>query len=71
VHGIYYVASGTAGTIVLKNGGASGTAQLEISTPALATWTGYVPIPGEGMLFRDDIYVDVSNASSVTVLYTT
>lgn len=70
VHGVYYLASGTAGVIELKNS-STGDTLLAIDTPALATWTCFVPVAGNGVLFKDGIYVETGAATAVTVIYTT
>ena len=65
---IYYVASGTAGSIVLKDGGSSGTTLMTIATPASATATEVVYIPEGGVRFRTDVHATLPNVPSVTVL---
>ena len=64
------VISYTAGTgsVVLKDGGSGGTAKITINTPAVAEIFN-VLIPGEGVRFTTDVYVDVTNVSGVTVFY--
>ena len=57
-----------AGTLLLKDGGSGGTTKIEINTPALAEIFN-VAIPAEGVLFETDVYVDVTNVSSITVFY--
>ena len=48
----------------------AGAAELiKIDTPASATHTGYLLFPGEGVLFRADPYVTITNATSVTFFY--
>ena len=69
VMGIYYVAGASAGTIDFKNGGSGGTTIFTIATPAGATLTGYILIPQDGVTFSSDIYVTITNATSVTVFY--
>lgn len=58
----------SAGSVVLKDGGASGTAKVTINTPAVAEIFNIL-IPAEGVLFETDVYVDVTNVSSVTAFY--
>jgi hypothetical protein len=60
--------SASAGSVVLKDGGSSGTTKVEINPPALAEIFN-VAIPAEGVLFETDVYVDVTNVSSITVFY--
>lgn len=57
----------TGGTVVVKDGGASGTTVFSFTAPAAA---GVVPvmIPGEGILCRTDIHVTVTDATA-TVFY--
>ena len=57
----------TGGTVVVKDGGASGTTVFSFTAPAAA---GVVPvmIPGEGILCRTDIHVTLADATA-TVFY--
>ena len=66
---IYYVASGTAGSIVLKDGGSSGTTLMTIATPASATATEVVYIPEGGVRFRTDVHATLTNVTYVTVFH--
>jgi len=58
----------TAGSVVLKDGGVSGASKLTINTPGVAEIFNIL-IPGEGVLFENTIYLDVTNVSSVTVFH--
>ena len=69
VRGIYLVDSGTAGSVVLKDGGASGTTLLSIATPASATGTESIDIPGDGILFETDVHATMTNLASLTVFF--
>jgi hypothetical protein len=69
VKSIYIVPSGTAGSVVFKDGGASGTTRLTLNTVASATQPTYMLLPGEGILFTTSIYVDVTSIGSVMVFY--
>lgn len=60
---------GSAGAVVLKDGGASGTTRLEVNVASGATSPFPVVVPGEGILFDTDVYVDVTTVASVTVFY--
>lgn len=66
--GVVLTSSATAGSIVFKDGGASGTVRLTLNTPASAGFHDIV-IPSEGVLFSSDIYVDLTNVTSVTIFY--
>lgn len=67
VKGIWVVQSGTAGSVVLKDGGSGGTTLLNIAVPA--SFAGNVYIPNDGILFESSVYLDLTNSSSVTVFY--
>lgn len=60
---------GSAGAVVVKDGGASGTTRLAINVASGATSPFPVVVPGEGILFSTDVYVDVTTVASVTVFY--
>lgn len=66
--GFVLTSSATAGSVVFKDGGASGTVCLTLNTPASAGFHE-VLIPGEGILFSSDIYVALTNVTSVTIFY--
>ena len=68
VKGILLTTTGTAGSVVLKDGGASGTARLTLNTPAVAEMFNAL-LPAEGIRFYTDVYVDVTDVASVTVFY--
>jgi len=69
IKSIYIVPSGSAGSVVFKDGGASGTTRLTVNTVASATQPTYMLMPGEGVLFSTNIYVDVTSIGSVMVFY--
>ena len=69
VVGIYYVASGTAGFVTIKDGGSSGTQLLKIATPASATATQYIPLSGSPIRCETSAYATLSNVTSCTVVY--
>ena len=68
---IYYILGGSAGSIELKDGGASGESKLTLNTPATATGeaSGSLSIPDEGMRFETDVYVDVTNVTHLTIFH--
>ena len=68
IKGVLITTTTSAGSVVLKDGGASGTARLTINTPAVAEIFNAL-LPAEGIRFGTDVYVDVTNVSSVTVFY--
>ena len=68
IKAITITTTSSAGSIVLKDGGSSGTAKITINTPAVAEIFN-VLIPGEGVRFYTDVYVDVTNVDGVTVFF--
>lgn len=69
VKAVYIVPSGTAGSVVLRNGGASGTTIATFNTVASATQPTYILLPGEGLLFGSDVHGTVTSVGSVTLFY--
>lgn len=68
--GVYFTNTATASTLVLKDGGSSGTARLSLVTPASAGSQDLI-IPDMGILFEDGIYITFGSAelTSVTLLF--
>lgn len=68
--GVYFTNTATASSVVLKDGGASGTARLSLLTPASAGSQDLM-IPDMGLLFEDGIYITFGSAdvTSVTLLF--
>ena len=59
-----------AGTLLLKDGGSSGTTLIEIDIPSNSNPNSfYVAIPQEGVLFETDVYATLTSIASVTVFY--
>ena len=69
VTSIQAVCSGTAGSIILKDNGTSGTALVSVATPALATATVSVDFADMGLRFPTDCFATLADVTSVTVLY--
>ena len=60
----------SAGTLILKDGGSSGTNRLEVDIPANSNPNSfYTLIPGEGIRFSTDVYATLTGIASVTVYY--
>jgi hypothetical protein len=58
------------GTLLLRNGGASGPVVIEVDIPANSNPNSfYILVPGEGVLCSTDIYASITNLASVTVFY--
>lgn len=72
--GVVMEGAATAGTVVLKDGGASGTAKLTLATPAGAGILTQVPVPvvpgqADGIVCATDLHVTISTTVRVTVFY--
>lgn len=68
VLGVYARSAGTAGTVVLKDGGSGGTTILSLNTPA-AVGGHYHQIPGGGLSFGTDLHATLTTADACTVYY--
>tara|TARA_B100000902_G_C27291905_1_gene907645 strand:- start:270 stop:551 length:282 start_codon:yes stop_codon:yes gene_type:complete len=68
---LYYIYGTGAGSIVLKDGGATGDTLLTMTIPTTATGeaSGSITIPEGGIKFNTNVYVDVTSVSSVTVFH--
>ena len=66
LRGVWGVPAATAGTLIFKDGGSSGTTILTINTPATVAGACYHDIPGDGIAFGTDLYVAVTTATFVT-----
>jgi hypothetical protein len=67
---IYAVNGASAGSVVIREGGASGAILITVNTPAAAA-TGYtmIPLPGEGILCESALHGTVTNTASITLIY--
>jgi hypothetical protein len=67
---IYAINGGTAGSVVIREGGASGKILATINTAANNT-AGYtiIPMPGEGILCDSNLHGTVTNTTSMTLIY--
>lgn len=69
VKAVYIVPSGTAGSVVLKDGGSGGSTVVTLNTVASATQPTYMILPGEGLLFSTSVYATLTSVGSVTLFY--
>ena len=69
VKAVLMMPSATAGTLILKDGGSSGTVVATFNTPASVAGPVYVLLPGEGLLFQTAVYGTVSNVGFSTIFY--
>lgn len=58
------VSYASGGTVVLKDGGASGTTRFSFTAPATAG-SEHILFPGEGIKFNTDVYAALSSATIV------
>ena len=66
--GVLVTPGSTAGTVVVRDGGASGTTIF--STATLASGTPFsMLIPGEGVLCLTDIHVTITGTATTAVVY--
>jgi hypothetical protein len=66
--GVYFASTDTAGSVVVRTGGASGPIRLQLASPA-AAGTNDLIIPDNGILCEDGAHVTLSNVTSITLLY--
>ena len=66
---ISYRGNAQDGYVRLRNGGSSGPIFCELDVGTSDSFTIYVLLPGEGILYPNGIYVDLSNVSACTVFY--
>lgn len=67
--GLYVANAASAGSVVLKDGGASGTTKFTMQTAASAADSVFVPFPGGGLVFSTDMHATITNAAGVTAIY--
>ena len=64
-----YRGAGADGFVKLRNGGSNGPVLCELDVGVSDSFTIYVLIPGQGVLFSDGIYIELSNVSAATIFY--
>ena len=69
IKAVYIVPTGTAGSVVFRDGGSGGTTVMTLNTVASATQPTYLLLPGEGVLFATAVHGTVTNIGSVTIFY--
>ncbi len=69
IKGYQCLSGGTAGDIIFRDGGASGTIRLQFNVPANTNNPFSNLVPGEGILFYTDIHVTLPTAAKVTIFY--
>lgn len=69
VRAIALLDAATAGTISIRDGGASGTVLMTLDTPGDASGTQWFELPGNGIRCQTSIYAEFDQAVGVTVFY--
>ena len=69
VKAIYIVPTGTAGSVVFRDGGSSGATIMTINTVASATQPTWIWVPDQGILFQTNIHTTLTSVGSVMVFY--
>ena len=64
---IHYHSAGSTGSVVLRDGGASGTTVFTLDFHANST--GDLTIPQEGVRFNTDIHATFTHVTSMTFFY--
>ena len=65
--GYQLLSGGTAGDIVFRDGGASGTVRMRVNIPSTPTNPISTLIPGNGIRFNTNIHVTLPTAAKVTI----
>jgi hypothetical protein len=68
VKGLIVTPGGTAGDIILRDGGSGGAARLQFNLSTNQSAFSFT-VPGEGVLFLTDIHVTLPTSSKLTVFY--
>jgi len=69
VKAVYIVPSGSAGSVVFRDGGSGGAIVMTLNTVASATQPTYMLIPAQGALFVTNVHGTVTNVTSATIFY--
>jgi len=67
---VYGVSGANAGSVVFRDGGATGEVLMTLNTPTAAnSGTFWLPLPGEGILAQTNVHVTIADVASVVVIY--
>jgi hypothetical protein len=69
IKAIYIVPQAGAGSVVFRDGGASGATKVTVNTLAAQSSATYILLPGEGLLVQSGIHVTLATVASVMVYY--
>jgi len=68
IKGILLTTTGSAGSVVFRDGGASGATKMTLNTPGVAEMFNAL-LPAEGVVFRTDVHVTITDVASVTIFH--
>jgi hypothetical protein len=66
---VSYRGNASDGFVKFRDGGSTGPVLCELDVGTSDSFTIYVLIPGEGIVFQTSLYVDLSNVNAATVFY--
>jgi hypothetical protein len=69
VKAIYIIPAAGAGEVVFRDGGSGGAVKITVNTLASSSAPDYILMPGEGLLFQENIYIAPSAVVSTMVIY--
>jgi len=70
IKAVYGVSGASAGSAVLRDGGADGKIMMTMNSPTAAnSGTFWLPMPGEGILAETNIHVTLTNVASFMIIY--
>jgi hypothetical protein len=69
VKAIYVVPTSGAGEVVFRDGGSGGPIKITVNTMASSNAPDYLLLPGEGLLFQENVHITPSAVVSTTVIY--
>lgn len=69
IKGVYIIPQAGAGSVVFRDGSATGVTKMTVNTLASQTAPTYILFPGEGLLVQSGIHLTITTVASVVVFY--
>jgi hypothetical protein len=66
---VSYRGNGSDGYVRFRDGSSTGPILCELDVGTSDTFTIYLLLPGEGLVFQTSIYADLSNVNAITAFY--